>query len=85
MVEGHSVHRIAVAHTRRLCGKHYAASSPNGRFAHGASLVDGPRRAAGALPLRTASLSLGSHQLQLSLAPSILVLMLIKRPHETAK
>ena len=41
MVEGHSVHRIAVAHGRRLCGRRFKASSPNGRFADGARLIDG--------------------------------------------
>ncbi|EOD14820.1 putative formamidopyrimidine-DNA glycosylase [Emiliania huxleyi CCMP1516] len=41
MVEGHSVHRIATQHTRRLCGRSYKASSPNGRFAEGARLING--------------------------------------------
>lgn len=41
MVEGHSVHRIAIQHTRRLCGRTYKASSPNGRFADGARLING--------------------------------------------
>jgi len=41
MVEGHSVHRIASQHTRRLCGRVYKATSPNGRFAEGAALVNG--------------------------------------------
>ena len=39
MVEGHSVHRIAASHTRRLAGKVFKASSPNGRFADGASQI----------------------------------------------
>ena len=41
MVEGHSVHRIAVQHTRRLVGRRFRATSPNGRFAEGARLIDG--------------------------------------------
>lgn len=41
MVEGHSVHRIATQHTRRLVGRAYRATSPNGRFAEGAKLIDG--------------------------------------------
>ena len=41
MVEGHSVHRIAVAHTRRLCGRSFKATSPNGRFSDGARLING--------------------------------------------
>lgn len=41
MVEGHGVHRIATQHTRRLCGRVYKASSPNGRFADGARLING--------------------------------------------
>ena len=40
MVEGHSVHRIAVAHTQRLCGRKFKASSPNGRFSEGAALIN---------------------------------------------
>ena len=41
MVEGHSVHRIATQHTRRLVGSAYRATSPNGRFAEGAQLING--------------------------------------------
>ena len=41
MVEGHSVHRIAVAHRRRLVGKTFKATSPNGRFAAGAKAING--------------------------------------------
>lgn len=41
MVEGHSVHRIAVSHTQRLVGKRFAARSPNGRFAEGAKAIHG--------------------------------------------
>ena len=41
MVEGHSVHRIAASHTRRLVGKCFKASSPNGRFTEGASQING--------------------------------------------
>lgn len=45
MVEGHSVHRVAAAHTQRLVGKAFVASSPNGRCVDGAAVVSG-------LPLR---------------------------------
>ena len=41
MVEGHSVHRLAVSHTKRLVGKAFKATSPNGRFAEGARAIDG--------------------------------------------
>ena len=41
MVEGHSVHRIAASHTRRLVGLRFKASSPNGRFTEGAKQIDG--------------------------------------------
>ena len=41
MVEGHSVHRVAHAHRRRLCGKRFVATSPNGRFAAGAAAISG--------------------------------------------
>ena len=41
MVEGHSVHRIAAAQRKRLVGRKFEASSPNGRFADGARLIDG--------------------------------------------
>jgi formamidopyrimidine-DNA glycosylase len=41
MVEGHSVHRVAHAHRRRLCGRRFVATSPNGRFAAGAAAISG--------------------------------------------
>ena len=43
MPEGHTVHRIAVDHFKALRGKAVAVSSPQGRFAAGAALVDGAR------------------------------------------
>ena len=39
MVEGHGVHRVAIAHAKRLLGKKFAATSPNGRFAAGAAAI----------------------------------------------
>ncbi len=41
MPEGHSVHRIARQFDRNIVGRSVAASSPQGRFAEGASLIDG--------------------------------------------
>ncbi|SFR36413.1 endonuclease-8 [Microbacterium azadirachtae] len=41
MPEGHSVHRIARQFARNIVGKPVAASSPQGRFAEGAALLDG--------------------------------------------
>ncbi|MDZ8275879.1 zinc finger domain-containing protein [Microbacterium aquimaris] len=41
MPEGHSVHRIARQFDRNIVGHPVAASSPQGRFAEGASLLDG--------------------------------------------
>ncbi|GAA2013683.1 Fpg/Nei family DNA glycosylase [Microbacterium ulmi] len=41
MPEGHSVHRIARQFDRNIVGRTVAASSPQGRFAEGASLIDG--------------------------------------------
>lgn len=41
MPEGHSVHRIARQFDRNVVGRAVAASSPQGRFAEGASLIDG--------------------------------------------
>ena len=41
MVEGHSVHRVAASHTKRLCGKVFKATSPNGRFTDGAKAISG--------------------------------------------
>ncbi len=43
MPEGHSVHRIARQFERNLVGKSVSASSPQGRFAGGAALLDGRR------------------------------------------
>lgn len=41
MPEGHSVHRIARQFDRNLVGRRVSASSPQGRFAEGAALLDG--------------------------------------------
>ena len=41
MPEGHSVHRIAQQFTRSFVGQRVAVSSPQGRFAAGAALLDG--------------------------------------------
>lgn len=41
MPEGHSVHRIARQFDRNIVGRRVAASSPQGRFAEGASVIDG--------------------------------------------
>lgn len=41
MPEGHSVHRIARQFGLHFVGKHVAASSPQGRFAEGARMLDG--------------------------------------------
>lgn len=41
MPEGHSVHRIARQFARNFDGKRVAASSPQGRFAEGAAVLDG--------------------------------------------
>ncbi|MGD8167326.1 Fpg/Nei family DNA glycosylase [Herbiconiux sp. P16] len=41
MPEGHSVHRIARQFARNFVGSRVAVSSPQGRFAEGASLLDG--------------------------------------------
>lgn len=41
MPEGHSVHRIARQFERNFVGKTLHASSPQGRFAEGASVLDG--------------------------------------------
>ncbi len=43
MPEGHTVHRIAIDHFKVLRGKRVAVSSPQGRFAEDAALVDGSR------------------------------------------
>lgn len=41
MPEGHSIHRLARRHQRLLGGSSVAASSPQGRFADGAALLEG--------------------------------------------
>lgn len=41
MPEGHSVHRIARQFDRNFVGRRVAASSPQGRFAEGAAVLDG--------------------------------------------
>ena len=41
MVEGHSVHRVASMHRKRLVGKAFTAWSPNGRFTEGANAING--------------------------------------------
>ncbi len=41
MPEGHSVHRIARQFERNFVGKTLRASSPQGRFAEGAAVLDG--------------------------------------------
>jgi len=41
MVEGHSVHRVASMHRKRLVGKSFFAWSPNGRFTEGANVING--------------------------------------------
>ncbi len=41
MPEGHSVHRIARQFDRNIVGRAVAASSPQGRFAEGAAVLDG--------------------------------------------
>ena len=43
MPEGHTVHRIALDHSKVLRGKRIAVSSPQGRFSADAALVDGVR------------------------------------------
>ena len=43
MPEGHTVHRIAIDHSKVLRGKPVAVSSPQGRFAADAALIDGAR------------------------------------------
>ncbi len=40
MPEGHSVHRIARQFARNIVGREVAASSPQGRFAEGAAVID---------------------------------------------
>lgn len=41
MPEGHTIHRAAGEHRRLLAGQVLAVSSPQGRFAEGAALLDG--------------------------------------------
>lgn len=41
MPEGHTLHRLAISHHRRFAGGVVRVSSPQGRFADGAALVDG--------------------------------------------
>ncbi|NLF05235.1 MAG: Fpg/Nei family DNA glycosylase, partial [Actinomycetales bacterium] len=41
MPEGHSIHRVALQLGADLVGRRLAASSPQGRFAAGAALLDG--------------------------------------------
>ena len=43
MPEGHSVHRIARQFDRNFVGRRVSVSSPQGRFADGAALIDGLR------------------------------------------
>jgi formamidopyrimidine-DNA glycosylase len=43
MPEGHVIHRYARSHRDALGGQHVKASSPQGRFAAGAALIDGRR------------------------------------------
>ena len=41
MPEGHTIHRLARRHQKLLAGAEVRASSPQGRFAEGAALLDG--------------------------------------------
>lgn len=41
MPEGHTLHRLALLHQNRYGGHPVRVSSPQGRFGHGASVVDG--------------------------------------------
>jgi endonuclease-8/formamidopyrimidine-DNA glycosylase len=41
MPEGHTIHRLAAEHQRMFGGRRVGASSPQGRFAGGAGLLDG--------------------------------------------
>ena len=43
MPEGHTIHRLAREHTALLAGQRLALTSPQGRFAAGAELLDGHR------------------------------------------
>ena len=42
MPEGHTIHRLALDHTKELAGKRVRVASPQGRF-EGAELIDGAR------------------------------------------
>lgn len=46
MPEGHTIHRLAARHTERFGGRPVCASSPQGRFADAAALIDGRSLAA---------------------------------------
>jgi endonuclease-8 len=39
--EGHTLHRLARLHQRKFGGQPVAVSSPQGRFAEGAAMVNG--------------------------------------------
>jgi endonuclease VIII len=41
--EGHTIHRQAAEHGERFVGRHVSVTSPQGRFAAGAALLDGRR------------------------------------------
>ncbi|MFL6025524.1 MAG: DNA-formamidopyrimidine glycosylase family protein, partial [Friedmanniella sp.] len=41
MPEGHTIHRLARRHAKLLGGQTVRATSPQGRFADGAALIDG--------------------------------------------
>jgi DNA-formamidopyrimidine glycosylase len=43
MPEGHTIHGQAAEHARRFAGREVAVTSPQGRFAAGAALLDGRR------------------------------------------
>ena len=43
MPEGHTIHRIAADHNREFAGQSLRTSSPQGRFAEGAQVLDGGR------------------------------------------
>jgi endonuclease-8 len=43
MPEGHTIHELARTHRRLLTGRRVGASSPQGRFAAGAAVLDGGR------------------------------------------
>jgi formamidopyrimidine-DNA glycosylase len=41
--EGHAIHRFARLHRRRLAGRRFTVTSPQGRFSEGAARLDGRR------------------------------------------